>query len=231
MDNIVIAEVHRLAAMRMQNGAPPCLEDTRHLNTPRLIADATGTTVWRRDNQEPFADSPPDENHSGLGVFEFPLGFTGQYFDKESGNWYNGFRDYASSVGRYVESDPIGLQGGINTYAYAKLDPLRRVDPAGLEAPPVVEPPVKPPVAPPRGGPGDGPDCVNIPPWSILASRGGVWGFMRTVTVQCLYYCQPQGFCPPNPGDYIYPKTFEEQLQIAPWLSPCPPKAPRSTFF
>lgn len=202
---------------------------TRHLDTPRLIADSTGTTVWRRDNQESFNDSPPDENPSGLGVFEFPLGFAGQYSDKETGNWYNGFRDYASSVGRYVQSDPIGLKGGINSYAYAKLDPLRHLDPAGLEAP-VKEPPVKPPVTPPRGGPGDGPDCINIPPWSILVSSGGIWGFMRTVTVQCSYYCQP-AFCPGNPGDYIYQHTFENQLQIAPWLNPCPPKAPRGLFF
>jgi RHS repeat-associated protein len=96
-----------------------------------LIADATGTTVWRRDNQEPFNDSPPDENPSGLGVFEFPLGFPGQYFDKETGNWYNGFRDYASSLGRYVQSDLIGLKGGLNTYAYAYHDPLLFIDPDG----------------------------------------------------------------------------------------------------
>src|SRR5207302_4518240 len=36
-----------------------------HLNTPRLITDAAQQVVWRRDNQEPFGDSPPDENPSG----------------------------------------------------------------------------------------------------------------------------------------------------------------------
>src|SRR6185436_18569391 len=50
---------------------------TDHLNTPRLVADAAGTTVWRWDQQEPFGVNVPDENPSGLGVFEFPMRFPG----------------------------------------------------------------------------------------------------------------------------------------------------------
>lgn len=53
-----------------------------HLNTPRLVANQSRQTVWRWDQQEPLGDSPPDENPSGLGVFEFPLGFPGQYFEE-----------------------------------------------------------------------------------------------------------------------------------------------------
>jgi len=204
-----------------------------HLNTPWLIADSAGTTVWRWDQGEPFGNDVPNNNPSGLGAFDFNLRFPGQYFDRETGLSYNGFRDYDAGIGRYPESDPIGLKVGLNTYAYVGGDPLRRIDPAGLTEiaePPVKTPPVRPPSNPPSGDPGGGPDCYNIPPWSILVARGGIWGFFRTVTVQCSYYCPPPG-CPGNPGDYIYQKTFENQLQIAPWLSPCPPKAPRSTFF
>lgn len=87
-----------------------------HLNTPRLVADATGTTVWRWDQAEPFGVNVPDENPSTLGAFEFPLRFPGQYADKETNLSYNYFRDYDPETGRYVQSDPIGLEG-----AWAKL--------------------------------------------------------------------------------------------------------------
>ena len=87
-----------------------------HLNTPRLVADSTGTTVWRWDNQEPFGNTVPDENPSGLGAFDLPLRPPGQRYDAETGLHYNYFRDYDPSTGRYVQSDPTGLQGGLDTY-------------------------------------------------------------------------------------------------------------------
>lgn len=113
-----------------------------HLNTPRLVADATGATVWRWDQQEPFGVNVPDENPSGLGTFDLPLRLPGQYFDKETGLHYNMARNYWPDGGRYVEADPLGIattwpnvpMTRLNPlYAYANNSPLRFVDPDGLK--------------------------------------------------------------------------------------------------
>ncbi|KAB0702354.1 RHS repeat-associated core domain-containing protein, partial [Pseudomonas aeruginosa] len=66
------------------------------------------------------------------GSTQVNLRFPGQYYDAESGLHYNYFRDYDPETGRYVESDPIGLDGGLNTYAYVGSNPVGLVDPNGL---------------------------------------------------------------------------------------------------
>ena len=60
------------------------------------------------------------------------LRFPGQYYDSETGLNYNYFRDYEPGTGRYVESDPLGLPGGLNTYSYTGANTLRYMDPVGL---------------------------------------------------------------------------------------------------
>jgi len=104
-----------------------------HLNTPRLIADAAGTTVWRWDNQEPFGNDTSNDDPNNTGNrFDFPLRFPGQYYDRETNLAYNHFRDYDPGTGRYIQSDPIGLAGGINTYLYVEDNPISFTDPVGL---------------------------------------------------------------------------------------------------
>ncbi len=65
--------------------------------------------------------------------FSFNLRFPGQYFDSESGLSYNYMRDLDPETGRYIESDPIGLESGVNTYAYALGRPTALFDSYGLD--------------------------------------------------------------------------------------------------
>ncbi len=107
-----------------------------HLGTPRAITKSTDNTkVWEWKNDDPFGNNAPDENPNGANgtaAFKYNLRFPGQYFDEETGTHYNYFRDYDPTTGRYVQSDPIGLAGGISTYGYVGGQPLVFADPFGL---------------------------------------------------------------------------------------------------
>ena len=104
-----------------------------HLGTPRALSDSYGRTVWTWDG-EPFGASEPDEDADGDGVkVTYNLRFPGQYYDRETGMHQNYFRDYDPAIGGYVQSDPIGLNGGLNTYEYAFSSPLDFLDRYGLE--------------------------------------------------------------------------------------------------
>jgi RHS repeat-associated protein len=101
------------------------------IDTARLITDGAGQAVWKSD-LEPFGANLPDENPQGQETFAYNSRFPGQYYDRETGLHYNYLRDYDPQIGRYVQSDPIGLAGGINTYGYVGGHPLYRIDPLGL---------------------------------------------------------------------------------------------------
>jgi RHS repeat-associated protein len=105
---------------------------TDHLNTPRRLTrsqDATNAVQWRWDSD---AFGVGFENDPYLQPYAVDLRFPGQLWDAETWRHYNMFRDYDPYVGRYVESDPIGLKGGINTYNYVSGSPLMKSDPTGL---------------------------------------------------------------------------------------------------
>jgi RHS repeat-associated protein len=143
-----------------------------HLGTPRAITrESDNQVVWRWDNTEPFGNSAPNENPSSLGVFAYNLRFPGQYFDVETGTHYNYFRDYDPAIGRYIESDPIGLGGGTNTYAYVSGNPVRFIDPRGLQAFPRPRPPI--PIPSPGAGGASGGDVIPFPPGGRDRERPG----------------------------------------------------------
>jgi RHS repeat-associated protein len=105
---------------------------TDQLNTPRKVTRPSDNQLRWRWDPTPFGEGIPDENPATLGAFRFDLRFPGQFYDLETNLNYNYFRDYDPALGRYVESDPIGLDGGLNTYRYAGSAPSWRFDPYGL---------------------------------------------------------------------------------------------------
>jgi len=159
-----------------------------HLGTPRLITDAANNSRWEWPGSDPFGNNAPNENPAGLGIFAYNLRFPGQYFDSETGKHYNYFRDYDPAIGRYIESDPIGLKGGISTYGYVGGRPLTSFDPEGLQI--VCLPPFgcfplpPPPVPPPSGGGSLSPGGSNVIPFPGQGSKD-----------------EPKS-CPPEPEDY-----------------------------
>ena len=114
---------------------------TDHLDTPRVITRASDNQmVWRWDSADPFGAAQPNANPAGLGVFTYNPRFPGQLYDGETGLYYNYHRNYAPQIGSYTQSDPIGLGGGINTYAYVGGNPVGFSDPTGLLAIPIAIP-------------------------------------------------------------------------------------------
>jgi RHS repeat-associated protein len=96
------------------------------LGAPHQITNASAQVVWLWDH-DPFGNGAP------TGSFTYDLRFPGQFYDQHSTLHYNYFRDYDPRTGRYIESDPIGLAGGINTYGYVRGNPVGAIDLRGLD--------------------------------------------------------------------------------------------------
>jgi len=95
---------------------------------PTELVDAAGDVVWSL-RTDPYGGTSREVDPGNLG---FQLRFQGQYLDEETGLHHNRFRTYDPELGVYLEPDPIGPEGGLNAYAYAR-NPIGWVDPLGLE--------------------------------------------------------------------------------------------------
>jgi RHS repeat-associated protein len=197
---------------------------SNHLGAVVKASDANQALAWDVE-RKPFG-----VREVRVEYFEMPLGYPGQYFDEESGNFYNYFRDYDPVTGRYLQSDPIGLYGGLNTYAYVGSNPLVWSDRYGLESSVNYLPNITYP---------------HIPPWARNPWGFCVWGMTGTSSVsngdsacmedynQCPYYNEkkkpkrPPGSWPADAGAREWDKRngggregrdkFHDIKQNSPW--------------
>ena len=103
-----------------------------HLGAPRVITRQSDNAImWRWDTAESYGGTAPDQNPTAQGVFAYNVRFPGQTYDAETGLFQNWRREYNPRIGRYMQSDPVGLEGGINTYEYVGGAPTMFVDPTG----------------------------------------------------------------------------------------------------
>lgn len=118
--------LHGQPLAQIDAGAPETITylHTDHLGTPRKGSNQSGLSVWSWDSDAFGVGNP-------TGSRAVNLRMAGQYADDESGLFYNWNRYYNPSTGRYISSDPIGLAGGLNTFAYVSANPVMFVDPEG----------------------------------------------------------------------------------------------------
>ena len=98
-----------------------------HLNTPRKVTNTNNVVVFDWPAVDPFGANQPTINTIG-----FNIRYPGQYYDTETAYHYNYHRYYNPKTGKYLQADPIGLDGGYNLYNYVDNNSLIGVDPEGL---------------------------------------------------------------------------------------------------
>jgi RHS repeat-associated protein len=148
-----------------------------HLGVPILTTNASGTAI----------------TPSGY----FLPGYPGQSRTLAD-LYYNRYRDYDSSTGRYIQADPIGLAGGSNVYVYAEGNPVNAIDPLGLQST-TAAPPLDPAQVAWEAGKQVLKERLRMP------TRKGplVWlavGDVIGVTSGVVYYGYINPPCPPNRG-------------------------------
>ncbi|HBZ9184132.1 TPA: RHS repeat protein, partial [Citrobacter farmeri] len=122
--NLMAAQLDPLPVVNIRNIH---LYQCDHRGMPVALINREGQADWRAES-DPWGEILSEDNPHNI---EQPLRLPGQWYDEESGLHYNRHRYYDPQQGRYITQDPIGLKGGLNTYAYAP-NPISWIDPLGF---------------------------------------------------------------------------------------------------
>ena len=133
-DTGLVSRLWKSATGKAEGAAHVYAIHNDHLGTPQAVSDAGGQIVWQATTS---AFGHASILHTNLSEasgkpFEMNLRLPGQVFDSETGLSQNYYRDYDARLGRYTTPDPLGVEGGVNPYAYVGSNPLTRIDPLGL---------------------------------------------------------------------------------------------------
>jgi len=118
------------------------------LDQPHSVTTSAGTFVMARETPGNVIGLMPQSSNAVSAQYAYkPFGemvrndqtvtnslrFQSRPYDAETGLYYFRARYYDPELGRFISEDPIGLDGGVNQYVFAKNDPINRSDPSGLE--------------------------------------------------------------------------------------------------
>lgn len=165
---------------------------TDGLGSPRVGTDIQQNVVWRWDGEAFGETAPTQAVPAGAYPVYVNLRHSGQYLDQETALFYNGARYYNPKTGRYITSDPIGLAGGANSYAYARGNPGSKADPTGLDVTIQIT-------------------RMTYSSTSIISTIS-VWSSFSPITPFSGYTLENAG--PPNPSLPVWPGSYSASMRL-----------------
>ena len=155
-----------------------------------MIDPDRNVVIWSWYIQgEPFGDSQPNQDPDGDGKpFTLDLRFPGQRYDSATGLYQNDQRDYDPKTGRYLQSDPIGLEGGIDPFAYVGNNPLMYVDLFGLKS--------------------------GVTIWQPVGWGESSYGYVSTDINGITYSFGPKGMAILPSKDYLEKHSFRDGMKV-----------------
>ena len=132
VDDVILAGAGRLDGLGVRAQTLFRYQYSNHLGSPGLELDERAGVI-SYEEFHPYGTSALRMVKGGVEVPPRRYRYTGMERDEESGLGYHGARYYALWLGRWVSADPIGINAGINFYQYVSGNPIKLIDPNGMD--------------------------------------------------------------------------------------------------